>query len=82
MSNTIWVSETITAQDIFMKLKKFLTSIDVYCVKIVDARKGFTDAFDRTQLQEGTTINELNTSDVMVYFDKNNENMVNFVIRR
>jgi hypothetical protein len=82
MSSTIWVSDDTSAQDVFMNLKNFLHSINIYCVKVTDARKGFTDAFDITALQEGTTINELNTSDVMIYFDKNDENIVNFIVRR
>jgi hypothetical protein len=82
ISSTIWVSDDASAQDIFMSLKDFLCSINIYCVKITDARKGFTDIFDKTALKEGTTINELNTSDVMVYFDKDDKNKVNFIVRR
>jgi hypothetical protein len=80
--NTIWVSDNVVAHDIFMKLKNFLASINVYCLKVVDARKGFVDTFDIVKLQEGTTINELDTSDIMVYFDKDDNNKVDFIIRR
>jgi hypothetical protein len=80
--NTIWVSDNTTAHDIFLKLKNFLRSINVYCVKVVDARKGFIDVFDITRLENGTTINELDTSDVMIYFDKDDANITNFIIRR
>jgi hypothetical protein len=82
LCNTIWVSNNITAHDIFIKIKNFLYSINVYCIKIIDARKGFVDAFDITKLEEGTTINELSTSDVVVYFDKDDRNKTNFIIRR
>jgi hypothetical protein len=80
--STVWVSDNVRAHDIFMKLKDFLASISVYCLKVVDARKGFVDTFDITKLQEGTTINELDTSDIMVYFDKDDKNKVDFIIRR
>jgi hypothetical protein len=80
--NTVWVSDSVVAHDVFDRLRNFLYSINVYCIKVVDARKGFIDVFDKTRLREGMVVNELNTSDVMVYFDKNDKNTINFIVRR
>jgi hypothetical protein len=81
-SNTVWTSTDITAHELFVAFQRVLAKMDVYCVKIVDARKGFVEVFDATKTQAGTSVHELTTSDVMIYFDKNDENKRDFIIRR
>jgi hypothetical protein len=78
---TIWVSDNVIAHDILMRLKDFLCSINIYCAKATSARKGSVSIFDPSKLQEGVVINELDTSDIMVYFDKS-KNITNFIVRR